>query len=293
MFKLLSNSILLLGLTLTSNALANLPDLLTTRLISTNGAGVASILLNESTILNPASAYFFSQSTFLFQKGTRAHQNSSEDRSIKYATGSNHLYSVSDTSSPLKGGLSLHKQSENGFERTRFASSAAALIGKDTSLGIIYRYTQEEDRDDTDTFHQGIIGLTHIYSKDLTLGLRLKDPFKSKRYDDSFTAGIQYSLIGTLQLILDYETRLLEDFNKESSTKAAIQAALTESFFMRYGKESNSLQKYDANAWGLSWIGPKLSLEFATRTITYKKESGDFFKDEQIVESSLNFSLVF
>lgn len=293
MFKNFSFNILLIALTLTSHSLANLPDLLTTRLISTNGAGVGSILLNESTILNPASAFFFNQSTFLVQKDATSHLNRSSERSSGYPSGSKHLYSISDVSSPLKGGLSLQKQSENGMERLRFASSASSLIGKDTAMGIIYRYTQEEDREDENTFHQAIIGLTHIYNNNLSMGLRIKDPFTSKRYDDSITAGIQYSLIGTVQLILDYETRLLEDFNKENSTKAALQAALTNSIFLRYSQETNTLNKYNAVAWGASWIGPKLSLEYANRTKTYNKDFGDFFKDEQHFESSLSLALVF
>ncbi len=138
-------SIILSFLTLlTTPASAKLRKMVSTRLMSTSGAGIGAVLLNESAFLNPASTYFFKESSFYYQKGSSKLQEASEKRVDGYGDGSNEAFLITDTSSALKGSFSYQHQRENGERRKRLTSSASTHMSKNSSFGVLYRYTQDD-----------------------------------------------------------------------------------------------------------------------------------------------------
>src|SRR5690606_8946139 len=118
---------------------AQIREFQTTRLISTAGAGVASILSTESAILNPASSAFFDGSSFSYQsyKTSLDRKNAKRDATgDKFDDNSRTQgFFMADHSGPVKGGVAYLFQDENDFERTRMTLHGAAPLGKDAALG--------------------------------------------------------------------------------------------------------------------------------------------------------------
>jgi len=273
---------------------AQIRDFQTTRLLSTSGAGVGTILVNETSLLNPAPIVFIPISSFYYQKGSITLENKSESRSTGYSDGNSQMYLISDSSAGIKGTFSYQDQAENGFQRTRYTSSLASPIGKRTSMGVLYRYTIDNDGGEENTFHQGVLGVTHIYSKDLIIGAVLVDPFLSHKGDAKATVGIQYNISNNFIFILDGGTDYRNDSDKNGFTRAALQVNFFKDLFLRSGQFHDKMENLKGTSWGISWIGPRIGLEYAHKTSEMIHDNqGKLFSGEQFVESSLALSVIF
>jgi hypothetical protein len=278
------------------NAESRVRDLETTRLMSTSGAGVASVLVNESSFLNPASIVFVASSAFYYQRGSSSLDNEAKTRTKDFSDGSNEIYLLSDASSTLKGTFSYQKQAENQFRRQRFTSSFASNYGKRTAIGILYRYTIDEEIRDNDEkkFHQGSIGITHILSEKLSFGAVLVDPFLSNKEDARLIGGAQYNLFSNLLLILDYGVNFNDKPHENTVTKGAVQLNFFRDLFLRGGRFEDKITGLSGNSWGLSWIGPRIALEYAIKNSEVIDEKSDYLlEEEKITESSLSLAVIF
>lgn len=286
--------IVVLNILLTTNAVAKIRDFETTRLQSTSGAGVASILVNEASILNPAPIVFVPVSSFYYQKGSSKLDTLSKERTGGYANGSSQMYLLSDSTTRLKGTFSYQDHSENGSRRKRFTSSIANNAGKKTSFGILYRYTIDKDGADEKKYHQAVLGFTHIYSNDLIIGGIIVDPFLSNKEDARTILGFQYSLTQNFFLIIDGGSNFHDHPKENTLSRGALQVNFIKDFFIRTGQFYDKTTNLKGKSWGISWIGPKLSIEYSYKTSEIISENSDtLYKDEQIIETSLAFALVF
>lgn len=271
-------------------------DFETTRLQSTSGAGVASILVNEASILNPAPIMFVPVSAFYYQKGASSLDSKAQTRTKDFSNGSNQMYLLSDSSGQIKGTFSYQEQSENQFSRKRYTSSLANNIGKKTAIGLLYRYTIDRDSylDEEKKFHQGVLGFTHIHSPELSFGGVIIDPFLSNKQDARVIVGFQYALTTNFYLIVDGGTNFNDESHKNTLSRGALQVNFFKDLFLRSGKFHDKANNLKGNSWGVSWIGPRLSLEYAYKTSEVIQDKSDYlFKDEQIVENSISIALVF
>lgn len=285
-------SIVVLLSLLTTAAHAKINRLDSTRLISTAGTGIGSVLLNEAAFLNPASIYFFKKSSLYYQNGSTNLEESSEFRSNDYKEGKNEVFEITDTSARLKGAFSYQTQSENGETRKRITSSASNHLDKNTSFGVLYRYT-EDKTDRHNVFHQAVFGLTHIHDKRLSYGLILEDPFLANRVDTKLAAGFQYSLTGNFIVMGDAGANYNDEPEENNFWRSAVQVQFFQHFFLKYGIFEDSIENLRGNAYGLSWIGPRLGIEYAYRKSSAFNDSENFYKDENLEEHSLAFSVVF
>ena len=268
----------------------------TTRLQSTSGAGVASPLVNEAAFLNPASIVFIPSAVFYYQQGKSGIQNQDTNKPSNLSDGSNEAYLVSDSSGQLKGTFSYQKQAENQFKRERFTSSFASSYGKRTAIGVIYRYTTDEDSilDKKKKFHQGVLGITHILSESLSIGGVLIDPFISNKEDARIIGGLQYSLFSSIIFIFDYGVNFNDNPNENDLIRGAFQMNFFKDIFLRVGKYNDRANGLSGDSWGLSWIGPRLALEYAFKSSEVISEKTDYLrKEERIIESSLSLALIF
>ncbi|MCT4642414.1 MAG: hypothetical protein N4A33_08970 [Bacteriovoracaceae bacterium] len=265
---------------------------MTTRMISTGGAGVASILSNESSILNPASIVFVPVTNFYYQRGTSKTTNASPNRSSISDEGLDQIYLISDTSSQLKGTLSYKSQSQNGFARKQYSSSVAALIGKQTSMGVIYHYTKDNLLGFEEKFHQATVGLTYIHSKKLTFGFRFHDPFKTKKEESLITSGFQVRVFSSILYIQDFSFSPIYNMTDTLGSLSAIQLRAFKDIYLRFGKYNDKNLKQDGFSYGISWIGPRLSVEYALMKGSYTENTNLNFKDEEDIRSSLSISVV-
>jgi hypothetical protein len=299
--------IILTGLCLmgqTSNVLAGpvqIRDFQTTRLNSTAGAGVASVLSTEAGLLNPAAAAFFEGSSFSYQSYSTNLRDENSQRALtgedfpnrNQSTG----YFIADHSGPVKGGLSYLQQNENHFDREQLILHASSPMGPRSSMGISYRYVQDQRPESfTDRrkyFHQVSIGTTHILDQDTIIGLVIVDPTRSNAGDERLLGGFQYSLADRFILIGDAGYQFSGSIAKDYLWRGAVQLNIFSDFFFRVGRFYDNITGFKGMGWGVGWIGPKLGVEFAQKYSEQFTKEGYLHEGETLVDTSLSAILKF
>lgn len=277
---------------------AQIRDFKTTRLMSTAGTGVASILSTEAALLNPAASTFFEGSSFSYQSYRTTLQNEDDSRSELFpkSNRSQGLF-MADHSGPVKGGVAYISQDENNFERSRMVLHGAAPMGPNTSVGVTYNYIQDSlprsRRDRHKLHHQASIGMTQIIDQDTILGVVVQDPTRTTPGEERVIAGFQYSLAERFIIMGDAGGQFTQDISDKYVWSAAVQLNLFSDFFLRGGQFYNNIQKLKGNGWGAGWIGPRFGVEFA-QMYSEQFDSGFYIqKDEKIVDTSLSAIIKF
>jgi hypothetical protein len=273
----------------------------TTRLMSTGGAGVASILSTEAALLNPAASAFFDGSSFSYQSYKTSLQNKSETRDTapdpfpKKNLGSGTF--IADHSGPVKGGIAYIKQDENDFERQRMVFHAAAPISTSSAIGLSYNFLQDtmpsNFRNRHRVHHQASIGSVHILDEDTILGLTLIDPTRTTPGEERLVAGFQYNLADRFMLIGDAGAQYTKNFSKQYLWRGAVQLNVFSDFFLRVGKFYDNVRELKGTGWGASWIGPRFGVEFAQK---YSEQFGSgsyVYEEEKIVDTSVSAIIKF
>jgi hypothetical protein len=275
-------------------AFNGIEDYETTRTKAMAGAGVASILLNEAPLFNPASIVFFNKSSLYYQKDSNKLKKTSSTRTSDFKTEQNELVLFTDTSAAFKGGLTYQYQNEQAGKRSRISTSLARNLGKKSAIGLTYRYTQEDSAVIDDNYSQIVLGSTFIHDKSLTFGFVIVDPAQKVSEYFRYTAGVQYSLKDFINLIIDVGSGDTHNYEKESFTKWSLQLQSFERFFLRYGRFHDQLTNRKGTGSGISWVGPRFSLDFAYKVSELISQKTDIIlTDEQIVESSLGLTVLF
>lgn len=279
---------------LSQNVYALLADPETARLKALGGSGVASILINEATILNPASIVFFKNSTALYQRSMKKLEKKSSLRNGNIKEGTSELAIITDTSSSLRGGFSYHYQNQANGKRQQFALSFANNIGKSTGLGLAVRYNKEDSDIIDKNYNQFVIGLTHIMSNDVSLGFNVVDLNHQTPEYFSYRAGIQYNLKQVITLIADFGSGDVKNYERKSFSRYGIQLQAFESLFLRAGMFRDKRLNEQGTSFGLSWAGPKLSLEYSVKKSEIISEKADsILKDEEFLETTVGLTLLF
>ncbi|HXH75137.1 MAG TPA: hypothetical protein VNJ08_09250 [Bacteriovoracaceae bacterium] len=280
---------------------AQIRDFQTTRLNSTAGAGVASILSTEAAILNPASSAFFDGSSFSYQTYDTALRKKSAARTAaaddfpkqNRTTG----MFVSDHSGPVKGGVAYLQQNENNFERERYTAHGSMALSTNASLGLRYSFLQDQlptqYSDHHKTHHQASIGGTFIIDEDTVLGLVVIDPTRTNQGDERAIAGFQYDVADRFIVIGDVGTRYTKNVKEKYLWRAAVQINIFSDLFIRAGRFYDNVTEFKGSGWGVSWIGPRLGLEFAQKISDKFGDSNYVYKDETLVDTSLSAILKF
>lgn len=279
-----------------NDAMSKVRELETTRLMSTSGAGVASILVNESAFLNPAPIVFYKNSSFYLQSTGAEMLDENDERDDdkrSFKEGEGKAIVIADTTSKFRGAFSYQNHEEFRSERTRYSLSLTGAYSADTAIGAIYRYTEDEFyKEDEEKYHQIVLGATHIQSEKLSFGLIVIDPNKTHEEDHRIIVGTQYSLFLNTQFMFDYGIDPRIDADEGNLWRAAIQLRFFERFHLRAGKFQDKTINLGGNSWGLSWVGPKLSIDFATKISKKIEENNTFlYTDEKIVDTSFALSL--
>lgn len=282
-------------------AWAQIRDFQTTRLISTGGAGVASILSTEAAILNPASSAFFNGSSFAYQGYTTTLQKENDVRDTlpDEFPSSNRSQGVfaSDNSGPVKGGIAYLNQKENRYQRDNMVFHAAAPIGGSTALGFSYNYIQDKYPNGTKPRHQVehkmVVGLTHIVDEKMVLGLVVNDPTRTIPGDERATAGFQYTVASRFTIIADYGIQYTQAASEKYVWNAAVQLNLFSDFFLRGGQFYDNIRHFKGTGWGVGWIGPRLGIEFAQKFSDQFGEGSYIYQDERLVDTSLSAIIKF
>lgn len=280
---------------------AQIREFQTTRLNSTAGAGVGSVLATEAGILNPAASAFFGGSSFSYQRYTTSLRHESDDRDATNDDFPNPNKSqglfMSDHDGPVKGGFAYLTQDENNYQRTQIITHAAAALSDSTALGLSYKYI-------TDTLprgysnrhsvsHQASMGVTHVLDPKTIIGLILVDPTRTNPGEERLLAGLQYSFADKLSLIADAGTQYTKDVKDKYIWRGAVQLQLFDDFFFRVGKFYDNIRESKGTGWGIGWIGPKLGVEFAQKFSEQFGKYSYIYNDETLVDTSISAIIKF
>lgn len=277
---------------------AQIRDYQTTRLLSTSGAGVGSILSTEAAILNPASAAFFDVNSSSMQVSQLSLSDESKERSDKFRKNDRTQgYFVSDNKGPVKGGVGYIQQKENHFERQRMSMHAASLIGKNSSFGLNYQYIQDtfprNSRPRRDFSHVLNAGFTYIISNDLILGVVARDLTRTLTNEEKVIVGLQYTLSDKINLILDYGFLYSRSYHNHFYWASGVQLSLFKDVYVRGGLFEDQITHFKGYSWGASWVGPRLGIEFAQRYSEQTSKGSYVYPGETLIDSSLSLFLSF
>ncbi len=269
-------------------------DYQTTRMISTSGAGTASIHMVDALALNPATSAFFKESLIYLQqnKGSLDFKNSSRPSSSPYNTDpGGTMIAITDGTTRSKGGGSYQSYNDNDTERTRYSFNMAAQISSSTSLGGTYHYTQDEDSitGAEDDFHRLDLGLLTFIDKDFSYGFSIKDISGSEDRKSTLAAGIQYVISQNVVAIGDIGFNYTRSFSGSFFYKIAAQVEFLKDLSVRVGLFDDKNLNLKGGSYGIMWNGPKLSVEGAIKKSRMRDELSDYlYKDEKISETSIS-----
>lgn len=278
-----------------NNSFAFMQDIETAQLKSTGGAGVGSLLLNEASILNPASAPFHSKSSVYYSKENVVLKNQNNQRSRDFKNGERELFVITDTSSNVKGGFAVERSKIDQNKRFRISSSGAATFSESTSMGLLLKYTEDKYAQSHLTYTQLDFGLMHIVKKGLSFGLLVKNPTHANREDPVAILGMHYNIFANMDLILDVGTAYEDKPEDNTLQRAALQLQVFNSLFLRTSQFYDKISEISGTSWGFSWVGPKLSIEYAYKTFEplNNDDTSIIFEDEKVIENVLSLVVVF
>ena len=248
------------GLTASKNAVP-LPRFETSWLESTAGAGVGSLLLDESTILNPAPLAFFNLSSLYFQKTKNKGFSSSGQTAVI----------ISDTGKGIPASLSyITTEKDNRNQRKKYSLSLAYPIKKRSSFGIGYRIVKEEGvspngHHNKRQYNQIVLGLTHVPAPSFSFGLVLINPFKKNDEHSQMTVGFQYVYENFFSLLFDIESHLSSNFSDSIIYKSALQLKIMSDLFFRIGAFQDNKTSQTGMGAGMGWIQPRLSINLGLK----------------------------
>ena len=266
-----------------SNDSSSLPPFETSWLESTAGAGAGSLLLDESTILNPAPLAFFNLSSLYFQK----------TKSKGFAPSGQTAFIVSDTGKGVPASISYIATEKDDFnQRKRYSLSLAYPIKKRSSFGMGYRLIKEKSISSDGThyknqYKQIVLGLTHVPDPSFSFGLVLVNPFKKHDKYSRATVGLQYVYENFFSLIFDIESHLSSNFSDSIIYKSALQLKIMSDLFFRIGAFQNNEINEKGMGTGVGWIQPRLSINLGL------KNSQSLLASKKNVKTSFSVSYRF
>lgn len=282
--------LILIASTFISKSYARIFNYETTRMKSTAGTGIATPLVDEATMLNPATLGFFNLSALYVQKSNSditAQSQTTNSESKSYG------FIASDTKGNVKGSLSYFKQDYKNESRKQFNASIASTIGKWSSSGVTYKKITDSIDGVEKDYVITTFGVSHFVDKNLAMGIVVNDPFKAKEFETRAIVGLQYTLKDYINIILDAGADYNQDLQESSLVRAALQLKVWNDFFLRFGASEDKLLKERSTGAGIGWVQPRLVLNFALKNTSLSEDEKLNQKDEDIKETSFSLSYRF
>jgi hypothetical protein len=282
---------ILLGLfPLTAHAVSNTT---TTRLKSTAGTGIGSLLMDEATFLNPAAISFFQVSSLYLQKSGTDLTQTDGASPLAQPSEDQLLFVASDAKGSVDGSISYARNKDRNGKSSRLAASMSSAIGSASSLGFSYSMTNREAGVLAGKSKQMTAGVSHALSNDFTLGLVAFDILGAQELERRAIAGGQYVFKDFVALMLDLGTDWKRDTKESSLIRAAIQLKVFSDFYMRFGAMEDRGQKQKGTGMGLGWVQPRLVIDIALARTEYAQIVAIGQEDALAKETSFSLSYRF
>lgn len=271
----------------------------TTRLKATAGTGVGSFLMDEATILNPASLGFFNISSIYYQrnKGDITAPEGLEGRSSNYT---DTAIIASDAKGDTGGSFSYINQKRGPERRKSLSVSMAKPFRKKSALGVTYRRISDKnlvensfDTTSSERYNEFSVGVIHALNEFFSIGILVDDPFKSRTDSTFATIGFQYLFHDYIVLMFDVGSDYTRDLGDTSAYRGAIQVMFYNDFFLRAGFFKDNGKSETGNGMGLGWVGPRLLAEFAIQNIDIDSREQPFRSAQDIKETSFSIAFKF
>jgi hypothetical protein len=279
-----------------SSISASIDQFQTTRLKSTAGAGVGSILMDEATILNPAPLAFFNVSSIYFQR-SGGDLSSDSNNAITESSASSTAFIISDSKGPAGGSLSYIDQTESSKRIKRISASLSSSVGQKSAIGTTYRMTKLEDSlsgvVEEKSFKQFIIGVTHAISDSLSLGLVVIDPSKVIPEETRGIVGIQYVFNDFISVMGDAGADYNLDLSETFLYRGALQFKVYQDFYLRFGVHQDKGLQEKGSGIGIGWVQPRLVLDVALRNLERNKTTTLSENTQNFKETSFSASYRF
>ncbi len=269
-------------------------EISTTRLKSTAGTGVGALLVDEATVLNPASISFFKVSSIYIQKaGTEITPDSSSPLSVNDSE-ENLLFIASDSKGEVDGSISYSKQDERFGKVSRLAASASSAVGDRSALGFSYSTTKREGNGPLPKkIKQIAAGVTHAITPEFTFGIVVPDILGEDPLARRAIVGAQYVYKDFIALMLDAGAGWETDAKESSLVRAAVQLKIFQDFYMRFGAQEDKGLKKKGTGAGIGWVQPRLVIEAAVATTKLSELPSIGQNDEEAKETSFSLSYRF
>ncbi len=297
--KISTVSVILVELFLYINpAHARVAEFQTTRLKSTGGAGVASFLVDEAPVLNPAPIAFFNMSSFYFQKGGTEVSNTSAantngDNVYNFAKSDDMAIIASDSKGALKGTLGYIKQSQGDVISKQITGSLSSLVGKRSSMGFSYSLIKDEISGVKESSKKFNVGVFHAVSPNFSIGMVAVNPFISTKKDTKGLVGLQYVFQDFISLMLDAGADYTKELSETTILRVGTQLKIYNDFFIRFGIFDDKSTKEKGSGAGIGWIQPRLNLEFAIKNTKVLEDELLNQKKQDLKETSFSVSYRF
>ena len=271
----------------------------TTRIKSTAGTGIASLLVDEASSLNPASLGFFNISSLYVQK-TKESFSRYHTSSINPSSDESDLTGliISDAKGRLKGSFSYHRQDDQQNSRQRYGISVAAAGGEQSSMGFSYLHYKDhlQSSDGSyykEDFHLLVFGITHALNRSFTIGTVVIDPTKQRAGETRAIVGVQYTFRNFIYLMAD----LGSDYNRTLSEtvlyRAAAQFKIFSDFYLRFGASNDRGKRIKSSGIGIGWVQPRLVINISIKNSQQDRSIVLDQKRVDLKESSFSLSYHF
>lgn len=224
----------------------------TPRLRSSANIGVGSILLDEATLLNPASSAFYKIGALFYQKSKIEPSDGRSSGGLDSST-----FIASDAKGKMAGSVS-YRTTDQIKNSKKISVSLASIVGEQSATGITYHYENEELKKQYISF-----GVTHAVNEMFTLGFVLKDPLRSKENNSNATIGLQYTYKQFITLMSDFGTDWKDRFDEKLIYGGAVQFKILDDLFIRGGLKIDKQSNIKTKGFGGSWSSPKFVVNLA------------------------------
>jgi hypothetical protein len=284
---------LLIVFVISFSAHASMHEFETTHLKSMGGAGVGSILVEESAFLNPAPLAFFQNASVYAQKDDSTF---TEGAAGNNTTPKSTAFVLADGNPNLAGSISFSKQEEANTERKRWGLSLSSLVSERSALGINVRSSDDKNKltSVSQKYYQTVLGISHAVDEKSSMGITLFDPFKSVAHETKLLFGVQVLTFNYITLNADFGGNYNAiDVSKALIYKGSMQVRVLDDFYVRFGGFSDKIKNESGNGYGLAWVQPRLSFEFAYKNTKSAADAALGTNEYRTKETSLSASIRF
>ncbi len=252
----------------------------TTRMKSTGGTGIGSILLEESNFLNPAPLGLYEIGSIYLQRVGNNQDRQTITGSSTVSEASTLGAIITDAKGRVGGSASYFKTEGPGYETNSITASFGYPIGKSSAFGTSYRFIKSKYNNiETRDSQQITVGVTHMINNSISLGFVAIDPLKKVHGETRGIFGVQYVYKSYISIMFDMGADYTEDLSKSALLRGAIQFSFMNDFYLRAGMFSDKGDQEKGSGVGLSWVQPKLMLEMAMKNTTSRLDQSD--KDQE------------